>query len=114
MPLWGNAGGWAAGILYAMANKGRRACGGRGRLNSELAAFSVSMATVRKRAAQVERLLPAFRSCAAVRRFYGDLWCLVVLVPIFSPFPASTPTSEGTSRRARGCARGELHRSLAR
>lgn len=56
--LRGNPEGWAAGIIYWAANNDRRACGVPGVLNSEVEAiFRVSMDTVRRRAAQVERLV---------------------------------------------------------
>ena len=52
--LVGKPEGWAAGIVYAVANLYRRACGVPGLLNSEFEAFfAVSMGTVRRRAAQV-------------------------------------------------------------
>jgi hypothetical protein len=54
----GKPAGWAAGIIYALANRDKRACGVPGLLNSEVEEFfDVSMSTVRKRAAQVERAL---------------------------------------------------------
>ena len=57
-PLSGKPEGWAAGIIYGLANRDRRACGVPGLLNSEVEAlFGVSMGTIRKRAAQIERLL---------------------------------------------------------
>jgi len=57
-PLRGNPEGWAAGIIYWAANHDRQACGVHGLLNSEVEAlFGVSMGTIRKRAAQIERLL---------------------------------------------------------
>jgi hypothetical protein len=57
-PLAGKPEGWAAGIIYAVANRDRQACGVPGLLNSEFEAlFGVSMGTIRKRAAMVERLL---------------------------------------------------------
>jgi hypothetical protein len=56
--LTGACAGWAAGIVYAVANRDRRACGVPGILNSELEGlFGVSMGTVRKRAAQIAELL---------------------------------------------------------
>jgi hypothetical protein len=56
--LAGKPAGWAAGIVYAMANRDRQACGVPGLLNSELEAFfGVSMGTIRKRAAQIAELL---------------------------------------------------------
>lgn len=52
--LSGKPEGWAAGIIYAVANLYRRACGVPGLLNSDFEAFfAVSMETVRRRAAQV-------------------------------------------------------------
>ncbi|MBN2561056.1 MAG: hypothetical protein JXQ75_09010 [Phycisphaerae bacterium] len=57
-PMTGKPEGWAAGIIYAVANRDRQACGVPGLLNSEFQAFfDVSMGTIRKRAAMVERLL---------------------------------------------------------
>lgn len=57
-PLAGKPEGWAAGIIYGLANRDRRACGVPGLLNSEVEVlFGVSMGTIRKRAAQIERLL---------------------------------------------------------
>jgi len=54
----GKPAGWAAGTIYALANRDKRACGVPGLLNSEVEEFfDVSMSTVRKRAAQVERAL---------------------------------------------------------
>jgi hypothetical protein len=53
-PLAGKPEGWAAGIIYAVANLDRQACGIPGLLNSEfIDFFGVSMETVRKRAANV-------------------------------------------------------------
>lgn len=57
-PLAGKPEGWAAGIIYAMANRDRQACGVPGLLNSECESLvGVSIGTIRKRAAQIERLL---------------------------------------------------------
>jgi hypothetical protein len=57
-PLSGEPAGWAAGIVYALANRDRRACGVPGLLNKDLEEFfGVSMGTIRKRAARVEALL---------------------------------------------------------
>ena len=57
-PLGGKSQGWAAGIIYALATRGRRACGVPGILNADFEQFfGVSMSTVRKRAAQVERAM---------------------------------------------------------
>jgi hypothetical protein len=54
----GKPSGWAAGIIYALANRGKRACGVPWLLNRELEEFfDVTMSTIRKRAAQVERVL---------------------------------------------------------
>jgi hypothetical protein len=57
-PLSGKPGGWAGGIIYALATRGRRPCGVQGFLNTEFELFfGVSMDTVRRRAAQVERAM---------------------------------------------------------
>jgi len=57
-PMRGKPEGWAAGIVYALANRDRRACGVPGMLNAEFEEFfGVTMSTVRKRAAQVERAM---------------------------------------------------------
>lgn len=57
-PLRGKPEGWAAGIIYSLANRDRQACGVPWLLNSEVEAlFGVSMGTIRKRAAQIERLM---------------------------------------------------------
>jgi hypothetical protein len=54
----GKPAGWAAGIIYALANPGLRPCGVPGLLNQEFEEFfHASMSTIRKRAAQVERCL---------------------------------------------------------
>ena len=56
--LSGKPEGWAAGIIYAVANRDRQACGVPGLLNSKFEAiFGVSMGTIRKRAAQIDGLL---------------------------------------------------------
>ena len=56
--LEGKPAGWAAGIIYALVNRDRRACGVPGILNADFEQFfCVSMSTVRKRAAQVQRML---------------------------------------------------------
>jgi hypothetical protein len=53
-PLMGKPEGWVAGMIYAVANLDRQACGVPGLLNSEFTSFfSVSMETVRRRAARV-------------------------------------------------------------
>lgn len=50
--------GCAGGIIYAVANRDRRACGVPGLLNSEFEALvGVSMGTIRRQAAQIERIL---------------------------------------------------------
>lgn len=55
-PIRGKPEGWAAGIVYALVNRDRRACGVPGMLNAEFEEFfGVTMSTVYKRAA----LLPA-------------------------------------------------------
>ena len=57
-PMGGKPEGWAAGIIYAMANRDRRACGVPGMLNAEVEQFfGVTMNTIRRRAAQVERTM---------------------------------------------------------
>ena len=57
-PLLGKPEGWSAGIVYALATRGRRACGVPGVLNSEFEQFfGVSMGTICKRAAQIEEML---------------------------------------------------------
>ena len=56
--LGGRPEGWAAGVIYAVANRDRQACGVPGLVNSELEAlFGFSMGTTRKRAAQIAELL---------------------------------------------------------
>ena len=58
IPMPGRPGGWAGGIIYALANQGRRACGVPGLLNQEFEDFfNVSMGTIYKRAWQIRRLL---------------------------------------------------------
>ena len=58
MPMRGNTGGWAAGILYAVANQFRWPCGIPPLLNKESEEFfHVSMSTVYKRAAKVKTVL---------------------------------------------------------
>ena len=52
--LHGKPEAWAAGIIYALANRDRRPCGVPGMLNDEVEQFFVvSISTVRRRAAQV-------------------------------------------------------------
>jgi len=54
----GNPAGWAAGIVYAMANRYCIPCGVPGLLNAEFTAMmGVSMETVRTRAAQFNRII---------------------------------------------------------
>ena len=61
-PLPGNPGGWAAGIIYALANQYRRACGIPGLLNKECEKFfDVSMGTIYKRATTIRKLLMSMR-----------------------------------------------------
>jgi hypothetical protein len=56
--LSGKPEGWAAGIVYFIANRGGRPCGVPGLLNADFALFfRVSMSVIRRRAAQVERAL---------------------------------------------------------
>jgi hypothetical protein len=53
-PLAGKTEGWAAGIIYGVANLGRHPCGVPGVFNSEFEKFfGVPMETVRRRAANV-------------------------------------------------------------
>jgi hypothetical protein len=55
-PLTGKAEAWAAGVIYAVANLDRQACGVPGLLNSDFTEFfGVSMETARRRAADVLR-----------------------------------------------------------
>ena len=57
-PLLGSAAGWAAGIVYALANRYRIACGVPGLLNKDLEKFfGVSMETIRERALRVDERL---------------------------------------------------------
>ena len=57
-PLLGKSGGWAAGIVYALSNRYRSACGVPGLLNKDLEEFfGVKMGTIRERAAKVNGLL---------------------------------------------------------
>ena len=60
-PMAGKPGGWAGGIIYAVANQGRRACGLPGLLNQECEEFfNVSMETIYRRAWQIRRLLALY------------------------------------------------------
>jgi hypothetical protein len=57
-PLSGKAGGWAAGIVYALANRYRLPCGVPGLLNKEAEEFfGVTMGTIRERAVRVDERL---------------------------------------------------------
>ena len=57
-PLTGEPAGWAAGLIYVVANRDRQPCGVPGMLNSEFESlFGVSMGTIRKRAARIAELL---------------------------------------------------------
>ena len=57
-PVRGKPEGWAAGIVYAVANRYCRPCGVPGILNADFERFSgVSRSTIRKRAAQVDGAL---------------------------------------------------------
>ncbi len=57
-PLLGKPGGWAAGFVYALANRYRAACGVPGLLNKDLEDFfGVKMGTIRERAVRVNGLL---------------------------------------------------------
>ena len=52
--LMGKPEGWAAGVIYAIANLDRQPCGVPGLLNSEFTEFfGVTMETIRRRAAEV-------------------------------------------------------------
>ena len=57
--LKGDPRGWAAGLVYWMANRDRQPCGiPGGLLNLQVEkCFGVTMSTIRKRAAQVEPLV---------------------------------------------------------
>ena len=58
IPMPGKPGGWAGGIVYALANQFRQACGVPGLLNQEAEEFfCVSMGTIYKRAAKIRMLL---------------------------------------------------------
>ena len=58
VPMPGKPGGWAGGIVYALANQYRRACGVPGLLNKECEEFfNVSMATIYKRAVMIQKWL---------------------------------------------------------
>jgi hypothetical protein len=56
--LLGKPAGWAAGIVYALCNRYRNACGVPDLLNKDLEEFfGVKMGTIRERAAKVNGLL---------------------------------------------------------
>ena len=58
IPMPGKPGGWAGGIVYAVANQDHRPCGVPSLLNQECEMFfHVSMGTIYKRAWQIRRLL---------------------------------------------------------
>jgi len=58
IPMQGKPGGWAGGIIYALANQYRQACGIPCLLNKEAEEFfNVSMGTIYKRAATIQKLL---------------------------------------------------------
>jgi hypothetical protein len=58
IPMPGKSGGWAGGMIYALANRCRRACGIPGLLNKESEEFfNVSMSMIYKRAAVIRKLL---------------------------------------------------------
>jgi hypothetical protein len=57
-PLSGRPGGWAAGIVYALANRCRLPCGAPGLRNKDLEEFfGVTMGTIRERAVRVDERL---------------------------------------------------------
>jgi hypothetical protein len=57
-PLLGKPAGWAAGIVYALANRYRQPCGVSGLLNRDLEKFfGVTMGTIRERAVRVDERL---------------------------------------------------------
>ena len=57
VPMPGKPGGWVGGIIYALTNQYRRACGIPGLLNKECEEFfKVSMDTIYRRAAMIKRL----------------------------------------------------------
>jgi len=56
--MHGKAGGWAGGIVYALANQHRRACGIPGLLNKECEKFfDVSINTIYRRAGRIRELI---------------------------------------------------------
>ena len=57
VPMLGKPGGWAGGIIYALTNQYRRACGIPGLLNMECEEFfNISMETIYRRAAMIKKL----------------------------------------------------------
>jgi hypothetical protein len=58
IPMQGKPGGWAGGIIYALANQYRQACGIPCLLNKEAEEFfNVAIGTIYKRAATIRKLL---------------------------------------------------------
>jgi len=58
IPMAGKPGGWAGGIIYAVANQGFLPCGVPGLLNQECEElFNVSMGTIYRRAWHIKRSL---------------------------------------------------------
>ena len=58
IPMPGKQGGWAGGIIYALANQYCRACGIPGLLNKESEEFfNVSIETIYRRARRIRELL---------------------------------------------------------
>jgi hypothetical protein len=58
IPMPGKPGGWAGGIVYALTNQYRQACGIPCILNQEAEEFFfVSMGTIYKRAAMIRKIL---------------------------------------------------------
>ena len=58
MPMSGPPGGWAGGIIYALSNRYKRACGMPGLLNKQCEEFfGVSMSTIYKRSWMIRKML---------------------------------------------------------
>jgi hypothetical protein len=58
IPMPGKQGGWAGGIIYALANQYCRPCGISGLLNKESEEFfNVSIETIYRRARRIRELL---------------------------------------------------------
>ena len=58
IPMPGKPGGWAGGIIYALANQYCRPCGISGLLNKESEEFfNVSIETIYRRARRIRELL---------------------------------------------------------